>query len=128
MKKTTVYYIIEGENVPETFVAYETYKDAMKAFASVDDETAIITEITEEADGSSTYQVMCIKENLTNLKALRTAKGLSQSQLAELADVSLRAIQAYEQKEKDINKAQAGTLLKIARVLNCTIEDLLEHE
>lgn len=63
---------------------------------------------------------------MTNLKKHRTAKGLSQSQLADLADVSVRMIQHYEQREKDINKAQAGTLLKIARVLDCKIEDLLE--
>lgn len=127
MKKQTVYYIIEGEDVPETFESYETYQEAMKAFASVDDETAMITEITEEADGSSTYQVMCLKCKLTNLKALRTAKGFSQSQLADASEVSVRMIQKYEQRDKDINKAQAETLLKIARVLNCTIEDLLEE-
>ena len=27
---------------------------------------------------------------------------------------------------KDINKAQAETLLRFARVLNCTFEDLIE--
>jgi DNA-binding Xre family transcriptional regulator len=32
----------------------------------------------------------------------------------------------YEQKNKDINKAQAMTLAKIARVLGCDVEDLLE--
>lgn len=63
---------------------------------------------------------------MTNLKTHRTAKGLSQSQLAEHAGISVRVLQAYEQGERDINKAQAGTLLRIARALNCTIEDLLE--
>lgn len=62
----------------------------------------------------------------TNLKALRTLAGLSQSELAKLADVPLRTIQQYEQRQKDINKAQATTLLHFSRVLNCKMEDLLE--
>ena len=33
----------------------------------------------------------------------------------------------YEQKVNDIDKAQAGTLCKLSRVLGCTIEDLLEN-
>lgn len=65
---------------------------------------------------------------MTNLKKHRIEKGFSQSQLAELAGMSLRTLQHYEQGERDINKAQAGTLLRIARALDCTIEDLLEEE
>lgn len=62
----------------------------------------------------------------TNLKTLRVLAGLSQSELAKLADVPLRTIQQYEQRQKDINKAQATTLLHFSRVLNCKMEDLLE--
>ncbi|MCL2815351.1 MAG: helix-turn-helix transcriptional regulator [Oscillospiraceae bacterium] len=62
------------------------------------------------------------------LKKLRKTAGLSQSQLAKEAGVSLRSIQMYEQRSKDVNKAQAITLAKIARVLGCDIEDLLETE
>ena len=64
----------------------------------------------------------------TNLKRIREAAGLSQSQLAGQAEVSLRSIQMYEQRNKDINKAQAMTLAKITRVLGCDIEDLLESD
>jgi DNA-binding Xre family transcriptional regulator len=32
----------------------------------------------------------------------------------------------YEQREKDINKAQVHIVIKIARALNCNIEDLIE--
>ena len=62
----------------------------------------------------------------TNLKALRALTGLSQSELAEQADVPVRTIQQYEQRQKDINKAQAETLLRLARTLNCNVEDLME--
>lgn len=63
---------------------------------------------------------------ITNLKKIRLARGLSQSQLAKRAEVELRSIQMYEQRRNDINKAQAETLFRIARVLGCNIEDLLE--
>ena len=62
----------------------------------------------------------------TNLRRFREAAGLSQSQLACEAGVSLRSIQMYEQRNKDVNKAQAITLAKIARALSCDVEDLLE--
>ena len=62
----------------------------------------------------------------TNLKILRTLVGLSQSELAKFSQVSVRTIQEYEQRKKDINKAQAMTLLRMARVLHCSIEDLIE--
>jgi DNA-binding XRE family transcriptional regulator len=64
----------------------------------------------------------------TNLKRLRVAAGLSQSRLAEEAGVTLRSIQMYEQRNKDINKAGAITVAKLARRLGCSIEDLLESE
>ena len=62
----------------------------------------------------------------TNLKAMRALAGLSQSELAGRADVPVRTIQQYEQRQKDINKAQAETLLRLARALNCNVEDLME--
>jgi DNA-binding XRE family transcriptional regulator len=62
----------------------------------------------------------------TNLKRIREAVGYSQAKLAEEADVSLRSVQMYEQRNKDINKAQTITLVKMARALGCNVEDLLE--
>lgn len=62
----------------------------------------------------------------TNLKRIREAYGITQSELAKRADVSLRSIQMYEQRNKDINKASVGTIYSIAKVLGCTVEDLIE--
>ena len=62
----------------------------------------------------------------TNLKIYRKTAGLSQKQLAELADIPVRMIQHYEQRQKNINKAQTEYLVRLSRVLNCEIEDLLE--
>lgn len=62
----------------------------------------------------------------TNLKQLRTLSGMSQAELAEQSGISKRTIQQYEQRQKDINKAQSETLLKLSRALNCRMEELLE--
>ncbi len=55
----------------------------------------------------------------TNLKLIRRQNGLSQRQLAELSGVSLKMIQQYEQRQKNINHAQVEHLAGLARVLNC---------
>lgn len=62
----------------------------------------------------------------TNLKIYRKRAGISQKELAEQADIPVRMIQHYEQRQKNINKAQVEYLARLARVLNCNIEELLE--
>ena len=62
----------------------------------------------------------------TNLKRIRTAYGCTQAELAKLSGVSLRSIQMYEQRNKDINKASVETIYRMAKTLGCTIEDLIE--
>lgn len=66
-------------------------------------------------------------EQETRLKTIRENRGISQTELAKLSGVKLRSIQMYEQKVNDIDKAQAGTVYKLSRVLGCRIEDLLEN-
>ena len=63
---------------------------------------------------------------VSNLQRIRKASGMTQRKLAEVSGSALRMIQLYEQGRQDINKAQAATLLRIARVLGCEVEDLLE--
>jgi len=62
----------------------------------------------------------------TNLNHLRKTAGLSQAKLASEAGVPLRTIQMYEQREKDINKAQVNIAIKLARALGCSVEDLID--
>ncbi|MCQ2511634.1 MAG: helix-turn-helix transcriptional regulator [Lachnospiraceae bacterium] len=62
----------------------------------------------------------------TNLRRIRLAYGCSQKELARLSGVSLRSIQMYEQRNKDINHAQAASVYRLAKALGCQIEDLLE--
>ncbi len=56
---------------------------------------------------------------------MRLRAQLSQRQLAEFSGVLIRTIQQYEQRQKDINKAQAETLILLARTLACPPEALL---
>ncbi len=63
---------------------------------------------------------------MSNLQSIRKKRGLSQSELARDANVSVRMIQNYEQGTNDINKAEGMTLYKISKVLHCLMEDLLE--
>ena len=62
----------------------------------------------------------------TNLKRIRNAYGCTQAELARLSGVTLRSIQMYEQRNKDINKASADTLYRLSKVLGCSMERLLE--
>jgi DNA-binding XRE family transcriptional regulator len=63
----------------------------------------------------------------TNLKRIRTTYGCTQSELAKRSSVSLRSIQMYEQRNKNINKASVETIYRLAKVLGCTVEDLIER-
>ena len=64
----------------------------------------------------------------TNLQRLRKAADMTQAKLSERFVVTLRSIQLYEQRQKDINKAQALTLSQLAKALGCQIGDLLEPQ
>ena len=63
----------------------------------------------------------------TNLKLLRQKAGLSQRELAELSGVPVRTIQQYEQRQKNINKAQAEYLVMLSQTLCCDIGNLIER-
>lgn len=69
-----------------------------------------------------------MKENheQTMLKRLREYAGLSQRMLADKSEVSIRQIQLFEQRERDINKTSGETLEKLSHALNCKMENLLE--
>jgi len=64
----------------------------------------------------------------SNLQRIRKASGMTQKSLAETSGVALRMVQLYEQRKKDIKKAQVITLIRMANILGCTVEDLLETE
>ena len=64
----------------------------------------------------------------TKLRIRRENCGMSQSELAAEADVPLRQIQLFEQRQRNINMTAAETLLKLSKALCCRMEDLLEKD
>jgi DNA-binding transcriptional regulator YiaG len=65
-------------------------------------------------------------EGDSRLHTIRVRAGLSQSELARRSGVTLRSVQMYEQRHKDLGKAAVSSVLALARTLGCRIEDLLE--
>ncbi len=67
-----------------------------------------------------------LRHRNTNLKYFRLKTGLTQKELSEQSEIPLRTIQQYEQKQKNINRAQAEYLVNLAEVLHCKPRELLE--
>ena len=61
------------------------------------------------------------------LKSMREERGLSQNELAKMANVSVRMIQHYEQGFKDINNAKVLTVLRLAEALDCDVYRILNE-
>jgi len=63
-------------------------------------------------------------EKLQNdLQQIRKARGLTQQQLSESADVSRKSINAVE---NGVYVPSTVLALKIAKTLNCSVEDIFE--
>lgn len=58
-----------------------------------------------------------------NLREIRKSRGLTQQELSESADVSRKSINAVE---NGIYIPSTVLALKIARTLNCSVEELFE--
>ena len=50
--------------------------------------------------------------------------GLTQQELAALTGTNLRSILAYEQEQLLLSNANSETLLRLANVLGCQLQDL----
>lgn len=105
-----------------------SFKDIFTNISAVELENLYPTlhEASEEKAVDTINKIIERKGYPTKLQLLRKNCGYSQRELAEKAGVNLRTLQQYELKAKDINKAASGTLLSLAKVLGCHIEDLFE--
>ncbi len=56
---------------------------------------------------------------------MRKYAQLTQKMLAERSGVSQRMIEQYEQGRKELKHASAETVVRLSRVLNCSVNDLL---
>lgn len=85
-------------------------------------------EASEEKFVDTANAIILRRNNTTRLQRQRKQCGLTQKELAEKSGVKLRTLQQYEMKAKDINKASVSTILALASVLSCKIEDLMEYK
>lgn len=65
---------------------------------------------------------------MNKLKAKRLEAGMSQSQLAEKANLNVRTIQHYEQGSKNFDHARIDTVLKVCLALNCKFDEVIENQ
>lgn len=88
-----------------------------------------------EFDGYQFKTLFYDREATSNLKEARQSVGLTQAELANIAQIKLRTLQEYEQGKKDINQAAAFTVFRLACALTAKssgrsyqVEDLLEYQ
>ena len=73
-----------------------------------------------------TADIFIANKNLpTKLQRQRKIYGCSQRELSEKSGVNLRTLQQYELGSKDIKRASAETVLRLANTLGCNIEDII---
>ena len=67
-------------------------------------------------------------EKVGLIKSYTTSTDITNQKTKEYwSGVSLRAIQMYEQLNKDIRKANVTSVVRLERTLGCTVEDLIEY-
>ena len=88
----------------------------------------ILHEVSEQKATHLLDEYIRNKHLPTKLQYLRQGIGISQSELSRQSGISLRMIQQYEQRKKDINKASISTIYALSRVLKCDMEYLLEYD
>lgn len=62
------------------------------------------------------------------LQEMRKKRGMTQKELAEKSGVSIRMIQSYESSDRDINKASAETVYRLAITLGCRFDEVMNIE
>ncbi len=106
-----------------------SFKDIARVF-SIDEIINMYPLLHEVSDDKAVDILLNKFKNHLNasskLQIIRKASGLTQKELSIKSNVSLRSIQQYEQKAKNINKAATDSLLSLSFVLGCDVEDLLE--
>ncbi len=105
-----------------------TFKDIMSyiSFAEIDKLYPTLHEAPPEKFTKTMEAIIAETGRPTKLQIIRKRYGLTQTELSRRSGVNIRSIQMYEQRKKDINKAQCIYLVRLAKVLGCTMEALLD--
>lgn len=83
-------------------------------------------EASEEKFEEVMSEIIKPKKKSSNIQLLRKNANLTQKELSELSGVNLRTLQQYETQAKDINKAAADVINRLAFVLKCNFYDIME--
>lgn len=104
------------------------FRDIFQSISAEDLERLYPTlhEASEEKCVDTLNRMILRAQGDSKLKVQRVARNYTQKELADRTGISLRTIQHYEQRSKDLNKASGTTLYVLAQTLGCRIEDLLE--
>lgn len=109
------------KNIPFIFIAksvdIETILLMYKKYHEMD-----VTHFCNEMD-----RLMRLHKKEANLKRMRMSRGFSQKELAKITSIPIRTIQQYEQKQKNINNAQANYVIALSQALSCSPKDILEY-
>lgn len=107
-----------GRSFREIF-DYISMQDVLKMYST-------LHEASEEKFVDTLNSIIDRKKRSTKLQIQRKRYGCSQKELAERSGVNLRTLQQYELGTKDINKAALASVLAMANVLGCRVEDIVE--
>lgn len=113
------YYVLKRKKSFDMIFNTVSYEDLEKMYYTLHE--ADITKFVDIMD-----KLISEKYCESNLKRIRKIYGCSQQELSMMSNVSLRSIQMYEQRNKNINKASVETVYSLSKALGCQIEDLME--
>lgn len=65
---------------------------------------------------------------MSKLRELRKRVGITAVELAEKSGVKERTIRSYELGQRDIKKMSLENAIKLAKVLDCKVEELVEQD
>ncbi len=87
----------------------------------------ILHEASEDKFVDTINNIISRNNMPSKLQQQRKKCGYSQRELAKKSHVNLRTLQQYELKTKDIKKASVQTVMALANVLGCRIEEIIEY-
>ena len=72
------------------------------------------------------YDLEDLNTGFKKLTIFRSSIGMKQQELADLTGLSIKTIQSWE--IRGMNEAKAIRVVKVAKILKCQVEDLMEEE
>lgn len=113
--------ITEGQKYPKVGFIRKSKLDVPEGCKEV-----LIYTIPLRKEDVRKYGLVDLNPEIKNLGIMRMSRGLRQKDLAELTGLSLRTIQGWE--IDGIAVANLGKAYRVAKVLECTLEELLDEE